>query len=282
MHSPVPLKTVLFFVALFLSGCIHLMVVVCLWALEGYSPPRPMLPLGNSDVLGMAVETISDNPGSLSDGPENAPGGNYQPEDIVRETPREKQPPIRELQPESPAPKMAIPDPDPREEMPVLALTPLRPETVLEQADVTIPVAAAPPLRATESKPATTSSVPPSDNAKAGGPGAPGGSNLPRGTPSAGGIVGVPNGVPRPGLKKPTYPPEALARGIEGKVMVQVRIAADGSVLDTQVHQSSGSKILDESALKDVRGMKFYPAYQGTTGMEATVLYPINYSITRR
>ena len=46
------------------------------------------------------------------------------------------------------------------------------------------------------------------------------------------------------------YPPEALARGLEGEVRVLVRLTADGAVDDVSVAASSGYPILDNAAIR--------------------------------
>ena len=51
----------------------------------------------------------------------------------------------------------------------------------------------------------------------------------------------------------PPYPADALARGVEGLVLLRVRIGADGSVEEVTLQQSSGTPSLDESALSTVR-----------------------------
>ena len=59
----------------------------------------------------------------------------------------------------------------------------------------------------------------------------------------------------------PAYPPEALARGIEGTVMLRVLVGQDGTVRRTTVETSSGDATLDESALATVRDhWRFEPA----------------------
>lgn len=49
------------------------------------------------------------------------------------------------------------------------------------------------------------------------------------------------------------YPAAARRLGLHGEVLLMVAINADGSLHDVQVRQSSGSKILDEAALRIVR-----------------------------
>lgn len=46
------------------------------------------------------------------------------------------------------------------------------------------------------------------------------------------------------------YPPEAVARGLEGEVRLRVTLAADGSVADVRVAASSGHPLLDHAAEK--------------------------------
>ena len=46
------------------------------------------------------------------------------------------------------------------------------------------------------------------------------------------------------------YPPEAIARGLEGEVRVIVQLSADGRVDDVHLGTSSGYAILDNAAIK--------------------------------
>src|SRR4051812_26818264 len=45
------------------------------------------------------------------------------------------------------------------------------------------------------------------------------------------------------------YPPEAVARGIEGETILLLRYKPDGSLLDAKIAHSSGHAILDQAAL---------------------------------
>jgi TonB family protein len=61
----------------------------------------------------------------------------------------------------------------------------------------------------------------------------------------------------------PPYPYTAWAHGIEGSVLLQVKIGADGSVEAASLHRSSGDSTLDDSALSTVRrSWRFHPATQ--------------------
>jgi TonB family protein len=55
---------------------------------------------------------------------------------------------------------------------------------------------------------------------------------------------------------KPVYPPRSLAAGDEGAVLVELSVAASGSVADARVIWSK-CPALDEAALKAVRGWEF-------------------------
>ena len=46
------------------------------------------------------------------------------------------------------------------------------------------------------------------------------------------------------------YPPEAVARGIEGEVRLIITLTDDGSIADVNVAASSGHPILDNAAIK--------------------------------
>ena len=51
------------------------------------------------------------------------------------------------------------------------------------------------------------------------------------------------------------YPPEAVARGIEGEVRLILKLAADGHVDDVSIAASSGHSMLDNAAVKAAYAM---------------------------
>jgi periplasmic protein TonB len=51
------------------------------------------------------------------------------------------------------------------------------------------------------------------------------------------------------------YPPEAVARGIEGEVRLILKLSADGNVEDVSIAASSGHSILDNAAIKAAYAM---------------------------
>ena len=56
---------------------------------------------------------------------------------------------------------------------------------------------------------------------------------------------------------RPRYPLIALNRGAEGEVVVEARIAADGSVNDARVVSSAPRRIFDRAALDAARQWRF-------------------------
>jgi len=55
------------------------------------------------------------------------------------------------------------------------------------------------------------------------------------------------------------YPPEAVARGLEGEVRVLLTLDGNGAIRDAQVAAGSGHKILDEAAIKAALAMGSLP-----------------------
>ncbi len=56
------------------------------------------------------------------------------------------------------------------------------------------------------------------------------------------------------------YPAEAIARGLQGEVLVLLLLAPDGSVAAARVEQGSGHRLLDDAALQAVRALRSLPA----------------------
>lgn len=75
------------------------------------------------------------------------------------------------------------------------------------------------------------------------------------------------------------YPAEELAEGRAATVVLQIAIAADGTVEDTAVLESAG-KAFDDAAISAVRGFKFSPAE--IDGAPAPVKITYRYEFTQR
>jgi protein TonB len=56
------------------------------------------------------------------------------------------------------------------------------------------------------------------------------------------------------------YPPELRDRGVGGTTVLQLRVGAEGRVLERRVQKSSGYAAMDEAALRVVDLMRFQPA----------------------
>ena len=78
---------------------------------------------------------------------------------------------------------------------------------------------------------------------------------------------------------KPVYPAIATSRGWEGDVLLRVKVTADGRSEGVTVHQSSGHKVLDESAISAVQKWRFIPAKRGNTAVACTVIVPIAFTL---
>ncbi|RIK98608.1 MAG: energy transducer TonB [Burkholderiales bacterium] len=62
------------------------------------------------------------------------------------------------------------------------------------------------------------------------------------------------------GNTPPPYPGAARRMGDQGEVRLDVHVGADGTVLDVRLRQSSGSPLLDRTAIETVRRWRFDPA----------------------
>lgn len=56
------------------------------------------------------------------------------------------------------------------------------------------------------------------------------------------------------------YPAEAIARDLQGEVLVLMMLGTDGSVIAARVEQGSGHPLLDQAALRAVRALRSLPA----------------------
>jgi protein TonB len=78
---------------------------------------------------------------------------------------------------------------------------------------------------------------------------------------------------------KPVYPTMSRRQGEEGKVVLRVRVSAQGTSLSVEIKQSSGYARLDEAARAAVEKWRFVPARQGTEAVESSVLVPLNFTL---
>ncbi|WP_104705785.1 energy transducer TonB [Helicobacter suis] len=75
---------------------------------------------------------------------------------------------------------------------------------------------------------------------------------------------------------KNRYPRMAMARGIEGEVLVEFVLNANGSTEDIKISKSSGSDILNHAALQAVKeASKLFPAPKHTVRLRIPIAYTI-------
>jgi periplasmic protein TonB len=96
-------------------------------------------------------------------------------------------------------------------------------------------------------------------------------------------------GTPLPGVRleylqapAPAYPRDALRDGIQGTVMLQVLVDVDGRPIDVQVQHSSGNRLLDNAARRQVlERWMFRPAMKDGRAVQAIGLVPIAFNLDR-
>jgi protein TonB len=79
----------------------------------------------------------------------------------------------------------------------------------------------------------------------------------------------------------PAYPNMSRRLREIGTVQLRVRVSVTGQPLEIQMAKSSGYGRLDESALVAVKKWKFQPAMRSGSAVEAWVLVPVEFSLTR-
>ncbi len=77
----------------------------------------------------------------------------------------------------------------------------------------------------------------------------------------------------------PEYPAAAKRNGIQGKVLVNVLVKADGTPASVQISLSSGSNHLDNAAVEAVSQWKFLPARRSGVSVQASVIVPVEFKI---
>lgn len=78
------------------------------------------------------------------------------------------------------------------------------------------------------------------------------------------------------------YPPTAREQGLQGKVVLDVEVQADGRVGDVRLKESSGAPILDDAALAAVKAWTFVPARRGPSAVVSRVEVPVLFSLSAR
>lgn len=78
----------------------------------------------------------------------------------------------------------------------------------------------------------------------------------------------------------PAAHPAALReRGIEGAVVLRVKVDMQGRPADVQLLAGSGWRLFDEAALQQVRACRFIPATQGGQAIDSWVEFPVRFAL---
>ena len=75
------------------------------------------------------------------------------------------------------------------------------------------------------------------------------------------------------------YPREALVRGWEGRVLLEVLVLASGECGEVKIHESSGHWVLDRQAATSVRQWRFRPARQLGYPVTQWALLPVRFQV---
>ena len=67
--------------------------------------------------------------------------------------------------------------------------------------------------------------------------------------------------------------------GLQGKVILNVEVLAEGISGQINVHQSSGHQMLDNAAVQTVKTWKFVPARRGMQAITKWFKIPIQFSL---
>ncbi len=74
---------------------------------------------------------------------------------------------------------------------------------------------------------------------------------------------------------KANYPPLSRRLGEEGKVLLRVRVTAEGLPATVDLEKSSNSERLDAAARRAVARWRFVPAKRGDEAVESSVIVPV-------
>ena len=77
----------------------------------------------------------------------------------------------------------------------------------------------------------------------------------------------------------PQWPREALIEGIEGYVVVEVTIGADGSVKDVRVLQSEPKRMFDRNVIRAVLKWKFKPRIINGVAVERKAIQMLEFTL---
>jgi protein TonB len=178
-------------------------------------------------------------------------------------------PPPEPAQPEQPTedPDALKPPPKPVEK-PVEKPKVEKPKPVKKPEPVKKPTPPAPAAPAAPSNPAPAAPTPsPAPPAPAAAPAAPA-----KESAAISGLASL-------GNPPPEYPGAALRKGMEGRVILRIKVLPNGRAGSVEVTKSSGKQVLDDAAVETVRNWKFVPAKRGDTPIEGFATQTIDFKL---
>jgi protein TonB len=76
-----------------------------------------------------------------------------------------------------------------------------------------------------------------------------------------------------------SHPAALRERGIEGSVLLRVKVDAHGRPAEVQLQSSSGWRLFDEAALRQARACRFTPATQDGQAIDSWVEFPVRFAL---
>ena len=275
--------------AIIFSLVLHLLAVLALWQQSMPTVPPP------SEVPDMPAEMevlLSDPtrgaPGAEQDAPPDPPDEASPP--ATSPPPPEPPRPIAETAPPDTAPPDTAPPEKAPAETPPAETPPERAKVEPVPPDPSPDVLPVPPPPVPQTPPAlaptATTPTPPAP------PSAPRQARAPPQARVGASAEGRDNGLtdivtgshvvppgtdPRVMNIPPRYPLEAVRRGQQGNVMLNVLVATDGSVISVDVAQSSGFPLLDRAARDAVAKWRFRPGMRDGLAVPSTIPVPLTF-----
>jgi periplasmic protein TonB len=77
-----------------------------------------------------------------------------------------------------------------------------------------------------------------------------------------------------------THPSALRERGIEGAVILRVKVNIQGRADDVQLVASSGWRLFDEAAVQQAHGCHFHPAHQGGRAVDSWVEFAVRFELS--
>jgi protein TonB len=209
-----------------------------------------------------------------ADTPEVAPQVPEMTVELSSPTPPTPEPPPPEPPPPPPPPpppepEQPVEDPDAVKPPPKPVEKPKveKPKPVKKPEPVKKPTPPAPPVPPAASTPAPAAPAPTPAPAAPAAPAAP--------VKESAAI----SGLASLGNPPPEYPGAALRKGMEGRVILRIKVLPNGRAGSVEVTKSSGKQVLDDAAVETVRNWKFIPAKRGDTPIEGFATQTIDFKL---